>query len=253
MATLLKRGSKGAAVRELQELLNRLSHWPGKLVVDGDFGAATESAVRTLQGMHGLVIDGIAGPQTLAALKAAATPAKSGKPEPDKSAMTQPAPVAGVAGTRAAPPPNVAALKLLDTARAIDTLWVHCSATAEGKDYTVADIRAWHKQRGWSDIGYHYVVYRDGSIHVGRPVGQVGSHVAGHNTGSIGIVYVGGVSVDGKTAKDTRTPAQRASLLWLAQRLVAKHGIKRVRGHNEVAAKACPSFDVRKDALGKVA
>lgn len=254
MATLLKRGSKGAAVRELQTLLNRLSNWPGKLIVDGEFGAATESAVRTLQGMHGLVIDGVAGPQTLMALKAAATPAQPGKPEPDKSAMAAPVARLNVAGNdNAAPPPNVASLKLLDTARPIDTLWVHCSATAEGKDYTVADIRAWHKARGWSDIGYHYVVYRDGSIHAGRPVGQVGSHVAGHNTGSIGIVYVGGVSADGKTPKDTRTAAQRASMLWLTRQLVARHGIKRVRGHNEVAAKACPSFDVRKDALGAVA
>jgi len=166
--------------------------------------------------------------------------------------MAQPAPPAQPLSITAAPPPNVASLKLLDTARKIDTLFVHCAATPEGKDFTVADIRAWHKARGWSDIGYHYVIYRDGSIHLGRPIGQVGAHVENHNTGSAGVVYVGGVSADGKTAKDTRTPAQRASLLWLSAQLVEKHRIKRVRGHNEVSSKACPSFDVRKDELGRL-
>ncbi|MBS7588302.1 N-acetylmuramoyl-L-alanine amidase [Ancylobacter defluvii] len=161
--------------------------------------------------------------------------------------MAQPVPAG------AAPPPNAGTLALLATSRPISEIIVHCTATPEGKDYTVADIRAWHKDRGFSDIGYHYVVYRDGRVMVGRPVGQVGAHVAGHNTGTIGISYVGGVAADGKTAKDTRTAAQRASLLWLVQQLAAKHpGIRKVTGHNQYAAKACPSFDVRNDALGRL-
>ncbi len=251
MTAILKRGSRGAAVRDLQTWLNKALVQP--IRVDSDFGDATEGAVRVFQTLAGLVVDGVAGPQTQTALKQAIAAPKAGRPEPDKSAMAQPAPAAQPLGSVVdAPPRNVASLKLLDTARPIDTLFVHCTATPEGKDYTVADVRAWHKARGWSDIGYHYVIYRDGSIHLGRPVGQVGSHVAGHNTGSIGIAYVGGVAADGKTPKDTRTPAQRASLLWLTRQLVAKHGIRRVRGHNEVAAKACPSFDVRKDELGKL-
>lgn len=250
MSTILRRGSKGAAVRDLQ---TRLAALGPRLLADGVFGPATEGAVRSFQSAYGLVVDGIAGPQTLAALRQAGAPAKAGRPEPDKSAMTGPVPDASPVPATPAPPPNASSLALLDTARRLDTIFVHCTATPEGRDYTVADIRAWHKARGWSDIGYHYVVYRDGRVMVGRPVGQVGAHVEGHNVGSIGIVYVGGLTADGKAAKDTRTPAQRASLLWLTDALVRKHRIGRVRGHNEVAAKACPSFDVRADPLGRIA
>ncbi|GLK86699.1 peptidoglycan recognition protein family protein [Ancylobacter defluvii] len=245
MTVILRRGSSGPAVSALQTRLNAALLQPIK--ADGDFGPATERAVRAFQAIVGLVVDGIAGPQTQTALERATTAAKPGKVEPDKSAMAQPVPAG------AAPPPNAGTLALLATSRPISEIIVHCTATPEGKDYTVADIRAWHKDRGFSDIGYHYVVYRDGRVMVGRPVGQVGAHVAGHNTGTIGISYVGGVAADGKTAKDTRTAAQRASLLWLVQQLAAKHpGIRKVTGHNQYAAKACPSFDVRNDALGRL-
>jgi len=250
-STLLKRGSKGVAVRELQSMLNAAGASP-VLKVDGDFGPATERAVKAYQRSAKLVVDGIVGPQTRTALKQAITPVQPGRPEPDKSAMDQPAPATGAAG-QVRRPPNADSLQLLSTARAINEIIAHCAATPEGKDYTVADIRAWHKQRGWSDIGYHYVVYRDGRVMLGRPVGQVGAHVSGRNTGTIGVCYVGGVAADGKTAKDTRTAAQRDSLLWLVRQLKAKHpSIRKVTGHNQYAAKACPSFDVRKDALGSV-
>lgn len=253
MTALLRRGSKGAAVRRLQSRLNAAGADP-QLVVDGDFGPATDHAVRSFQRRCELVVDGWVGPQTRAALKQATTPIRAGRREPDKRAMQQPVTRLQVAGNdNAAPPPNVASLRLLDTARPIDEIIIHCAATPEGKDFTVADIRAWHKARGWSDIGYHYVVYRDGRVMLGRPVGQIGAHAAGHNTGTIGITYIGGVSADGRTAKDTRTPMQRASLLWLTEQLAAKHGVSKVTGHNQYAAKACPSFDVRTDPLGAIA
>lgn len=238
----------------LQRALLALDISVGPAGADGKFGTSTKRAVEVFQKAYGLFVDGIAGRQTIAALKQAIAAPKPGRPEPDKSAMLEPAPASQRLGSvTAAPPLNAASLQLLDTARPIDTIFIHCAATAEGKDYTVADIRAWHKARGWSDIGYHYVIYRDGRIMLGRPIGQVGAHVEGHNARSAGVVYVGGVASDGKTAKDTRTPAQRSSLLWLTQQLRAKHKkIKRVRGHNEVAAKACPSFDVRKDDLGRL-
>ncbi len=252
--TLLKRGSHGAAVRALQELIN---HAAGAALVnvDGDFGSETEGAVKAAQRRLGLVVDGKAGPQTQKALKAEAEPIKPGRAEPDKSAMdAAPAPAAQPSSAQACPPPNDDSLVLLDTARPISEIIFHCTATPEGKDFTVADIRAWHKARGWTDIGYHYVIYRDGRIMLGRPVGQVGSHVAGHNTGTIGVAYVGGVSTDGKTAMDTRTEAQRRSMLYLRNSLMARHkGIRKLSGHNEYAAKACPSFDVRRDDLGRVA
>ena len=126
----------------------------------------------------------------------------------------------------------------------------HCAATPEGKSFNANDINAWHKARGWSGIGYHFVIL-DGTIEVSRPLGQTGAHVR-KNTGSVGIAYVGGVTHDGRQAKDTRTPAQKAAMLWLNKELADMYGVTRISGHSEFAAKACPSFDVRRDALGNI-
>jgi len=252
MASVLKRGSKGAAVRDLQRLLSAAGYPVG--VIDGDFGGITDKAVRRFQHEVGLVVDGRVGPQTLTALKQFNHPIEVHRPEPDKSAMAAPAPATdAVHPAGAAPPPNAASLKLLETSRPIKELIWHCAATPEGKDFTVDDIRAWHRQRGWSDVGYHYIVYRDGRIMLGRPVGQTGSHVAGRNTGTVGCCYIGGVSADGKAPKDTRTPAQKSSMLWLTEQLIKKHRIPKVTGHNDhTNAKACPSFKVGSDPLGQL-
>lgn len=129
--------------------------------------------------------------------------------------------------------------------RHIDEIIIHCSATPEGRDFTVEQIRQWHLARGFSDIGYHYVIYRDGSVHAGRPEAKVGAHTLGRNAHSIGICYIGGCAADGKTPKDTRTPAQRKALVALVQTLRRKYPAATVHGHNEFACKACPSFDVQ--------
>lgn len=131
--------------------------------------------------------------------------------------------------------------------RKIIEIIVHCSATSEGKDFTVADITRWHKQRGFRTIGYHYVVYRDGSVHTGRPEGEIGAHCVGHNAVSIGVCYIGGLAADGKTAKDTRTKEQREALLMLLRHLRKKYPGAKIYGHRDFAAKACPSFDARKE------
>lgn len=129
--------------------------------------------------------------------------------------------------------------------RKINEIIVHCSATAEGRDYTVGDIDHWHKSRGWQCIGYHYVIYRDGSVHTGRPVAQIGAHCTGHNANSIGVCYIGGCAADGKTPKDTRTSQQREALRRLVADLQKQYPGATVHGHREFAAKACPSFDVK--------
>ena len=131
--------------------------------------------------------------------------------------------------------------------RPINRIIIHCSATAEGKDFTVKDIDTWHRRRGFDCIGYHYVIYRDGSIHAGRSIEKIGAHCRGYNTGSIGICYIGGCAADGKTPKDTRTPEQRESLRALVRILRYNYPAASVHGHNEFAAKACPSFNVQKD------
>ena len=131
--------------------------------------------------------------------------------------------------------------------RKITKIIIHCSATPEGRDYTVADIDRWHKQKGWNGIGYHYVIYRDGSVHTGRDVEIMGAHCTGQNANSIGICYIGGMTADNKRPKDTRTPEQVAALRDLVELLKTEYPTATIHGHNEFANKACPCFDVKTD------
>lgn len=129
--------------------------------------------------------------------------------------------------------------------RKIDKIIVHCTATPEGRDVTVAQVTHWHRARGFRTIGYHYLVYLDGSVHRGRPVGEVGAHCLGQNARSIGVCYVGGIDRRTLQPKDTRTPAQRKALRELVARLRGQFPGATVHGHREFAAKACPCFDVK--------
>ena len=123
---------------------------------------------------------------------------------------------------------------------------LHCAATPEGKDYKVSDIKKWHKQRGFQDIGYHYVVDLDGTLEEGRKEDLVGAHCTGKNAISIGICYVGGIAKDGKTPKDTRTYNQKQALLDIVFLMLQKYHltINDVYCHNQFANKACPSFKI---------
>ena len=128
--------------------------------------------------------------------------------------------------------------------RTITEIIIHCTATRPNAICTVESIRRYHRSLGWHDIGYHYVIYPDGSVHSGRPVEQAGAHCPGHNARSIGIAYVGGLDDDGRPA-DTRTEAQRIVLLQLVRDLMEEYAVTENHGHNEYANKACPCFDVR--------
>lgn len=134
--------------------------------------------------------------------------------------------------------------------RKITTIILHCTATQENKDFSVDDIRKWHtapkpKGQGWSDIGYHYIIYRDGTIHTGRDVNIIGAHTLGYNADSIGICYIGGIDINGK-AKDTRTPEQKIAIIKLVKELLALYNlnINNVFCHNQLANKSCPSFKI---------
>ena len=143
--------------------------------------------------------------------------------------------------------------------RKINLIVVHCSATPEGKDFTVNDIDRWHRARGFKKIGYHYVVYRDGTVHPGRAENEVGAHVSGYNNNSIGVCYIGGLTADGKKAKDTRTTAQKRGLLNLLIKLRKKYLDAKIVGHRDLSpdlnhdgkiepnewVKECPSFDAK--------
>lgn len=187
------------------------------LYPDGIFGILTEEAVKEFQQANGLKVDGIVGVQTLVYLFQ---------------------------------------FRLKKSKRTISELIVHCSATPEGKDYTVDDIKYWHIAQGWSDIGYHYVIYRDGTIHNGRDVDLVGAHCNknGHNQHSIGICYIGGIEnkkgvpTHLQKPKDTRTEEQKASLLSLLLNLKKLYPNAQIWGHRDFdSSKDCPSFNARNE------
>lgn len=148
----------------------------------------------------------------------------------------------------------------------VDAIVIHCSATKEGVDFRADDIDRWHKERGFSGIGYHYVIDLDGKIEKGRPENQVGAHavtsgVSGksYNYHSIGICYVGGCDKNGNP-KDTRTPAQKKAMVKLVHELIDRFpNVKEIVGHRDISpdkngdgkitmnewVKECPCFDVR--------
>ena len=208
--TVLRIGSKGPDVMKLQQLLY--------LKADGIFGQITLEAVKDFQRDNGLFPDGIVGPKTWEVL----------------------VPREGIILKR--------------SRRRIDLILVHCTATPKGKDFTVENIREWHtapkpKGNGWSDIGYHYVIYRDGSVHLGRDVDLIGAHCEGYNAHSIGIVYVGGMSADGRKNEDTRTDAQKLALLDLLVKLRKLYPNATISGHRNYdrKGKTCPNFDAREE------
>lgn len=191
------------------------------LYPDGIFGRLTEEAVKEFQFKHGLKVDGIVGPATLSMLL-----------------------------------PFV----LNKSNRKITEIIVHCTATPEGKDYTVDTIRSWHIKKGFSDIGYHYVIDLEGKIHLGRDVNIAGAHVAGHNSNSIGVVYIGGMDKNNKP-KDTRTDNQKGSLISLLMDLKKLYPNAKILGHRDCSKdlngngliepnewiKDCPCFNAKEE------
>ena len=187
------------------------------LVSDGIYGQNTKAAVEAFQREKGLVADGIVGPATLALL------------------IPQ---------------------RLKKSKRTIKEIIIHCTATPEGREYTVEQIRADHKRQGWSDIGYHYVIYRNGHVEPGRDVDLIGAHCmkGGHNTYSIGIAYVGGVEnkpnipYSLQKSKDTRTLAQKAAFLSLLMDLRKLYPQAKIYGHHDFdTGKDCPCFDAKSE------
>lgn len=129
--------------------------------------------------------------------------------------------------------------------REIDEIVLHYSATPEGQEFHVDDIRRWHKARGFNDVGYHYVITLDGDIELGRPLDVIGAHVKNHNTGKIGVCYIGGTDEQGK-AKDTMTKKQQEAFMVLVISLrVAFQKHLTIKGHKDFVPTGCPGFNVR--------
>lgn len=129
--------------------------------------------------------------------------------------------------------------------RKITLIVVHCSANREGCKLRCKDIDRYHRSRGWSCCGYHYVVPTDGTVETGRPPEMAGVHCRNHNRHSIGVCYIGGLASDGKTPKDTRTPEQRAALRTLLTALHESYPSALIVGHHDLnPLKACPCLNV---------
>ncbi|MEN6644297.1 MAG: N-acetylmuramoyl-L-alanine amidase [Armatimonadia bacterium] len=129
------------------------------------------------------------------------------------------------------------------------TNWIvlHCSATRGVQDIGAADIRRWHKDKGWKDIGYHFVIRRDGKVEKGRAIDAIGSHVQGHNINSVGICLVGGIDDKTWQPADNFTAAQWKSLKQLVDTLVKRYPAAKVLGHRDFpkVQKACPCFEAK--------
>ena len=130
--------------------------------------------------------------------------------------------------------------------RKINEIIIHCSATRPKQDIGADWIRNIHvNQNGWLDIGYHFVIRRNGVVENGRPLDQAGSHCKGHNHDTIGICLVGGLN-DDLRPEDNFTDAQWKSLFKLVDELKTRFAIQKISGHNQYSSKACPCFDVTK-------
>ena len=130
--------------------------------------------------------------------------------------------------------------------RRIDLIVIHCTASRPDQHLSLAMLDQMHKARGWKCCGYHYYITRDGQLYQGRPEEMVGAHARHYNAHSIGICYEGGLDASGHAA-DTRTPAQKATMLTLLQSLKLDYPNAEIMGHCELEGvhKACPCFDVQ--------
>ena len=126
--------------------------------------------------------------------------------------------------------------------RDIDYIVIHCAATKPSMDVPIERVKKWHLDRGWSDIGYHYIILGDGSIAEGRPVNKIGAHVKGQNRYSIGICVVGNFE------NITPTPKQGKKLEWKIDQLCKEYDLtwNDVSCHRDWANTLCPGTNLYK-------
>ena len=197
--------------------------WPRARLLLG-----AEQAILTAYGFGLGLIDGLEGSRTLAARAA----------------------FAGVLAPSARPDPG--GIRQGRSGVLVREIILHCAATRPdwmaGRPLQdqIAEIRRWHVQiNGWKDVGYHWLIGRDGSVLPGRPETEIGAHVRGRNSGTLGVCLLGGYeSAASDRFRDHYTPAQGAALERLLREISARTPVARVSGHNDYAAKACPGFNV---------
>tara|TARA_R100000541_G_scaffold15843_2_gene25295 strand:+ start:9796 stop:10206 length:411 start_codon:yes stop_codon:yes gene_type:complete len=130
--------------------------------------------------------------------------------------------------------------------RKINKIIIHCSATPPKMDVDAETVNEWHLKNGWSGIGYHFFIKRDGQIELGRPIESKGAHTKGQNSNSIGVCYAGGVDSD-MCPEDNRTEKQKESFILLLKFLKNIFPKAVIHGHRDFSPKSCPSFDATKE------
>lgn len=144
-------------------------------------------------------------------------------------------------------------MKGQSTTRKVDLIIIHCSDTFDYMDIGAEEIRKWHvEENGWSDIAYHFIVKRDGTIDMGRDIDgdgdifeEIGAHTYGYNKNSIGICMVGGKGPGG-FPEDNFTDVQYRTLVELTRYIKTSYTNATVHGHNEYSSvKTCPNFNVK--------
>lgn len=133
--------------------------------------------------------------------------------------------------------------------RAITYIIVHCADTKPSMDIGFTEIDQWHEKRGWCSpsgihCGYHYIIRRDGVEETGRPESEMGAHVAGNNSNSIGICLVGGMDINGK-ADANFTIEQYLALRSRVNEIRERYPKTIIEGHRAFSSKSCPCFDVK--------
>ena len=134
----------------------------------------------------------------------------------------------------------------MEPRKSTDYIVIHCAATKASMDIGLTEIRKWHVQdNGGRDVGYHYIIRRNGEVELGRSIRDTGAHAAGYNHKSVSVCMVGGMAED-NSAENNFTAQQWTALLDLVKQLKSNYPDADVIGHNEISEKECPSFDVQK-------
>jgi N-acetylmuramoyl-L-alanine amidase len=133
----------------------------------------------------------------------------------------------------------------MEQRKSTESIVIHCSATKSSMDIGLTEIRKWHVQdNGWRDVGYHYIVRRNGEVELGRRHDDTGAHASGYNHKTIGVCLVGGMA-DDNSAENNFTDKQWTSIIDLIKQIKINYPDVNVIGHNEISSKECPSFNVQ--------